>query len=192
VPDDPANRQDRAKLENLSRSFWRHVDEASFRALWDAEVAEARDRVEIETVHIATGLLLPVWHKLPADDVRVWRIVDEATGESRLGRIISADMLAATAESFDVADAVRLTPSDLIAAAALHEGAPIEALPGARLARVRVNGQPRLEIRDYPFERLDWLKSLGCFTEIISYRTRLFIPPDQAEAILTAMDPATS
>ncbi|MGB3803969.1 MAG: strawberry notch family protein [Sphingopyxis granuli] len=42
--------QDRAKLENLSRSFWRHIDEASFRDLWDAEVAEARDRVEIVSV----------------------------------------------------------------------------------------------------------------------------------------------
>ncbi|MBO9579520.1 MAG: strawberry notch family protein [Sphingobium sp.] len=181
--------QDRAALENLSRSFWTRLDEPSFRALWDAEVEQAREKVDIETVHIATGLLLPVWDKLPEDDVRVWRIVDEATGESRLGRIISADMLSATAASFDVSEAIRLSPADIVAAAASVDGAPIDALPGARLVRVRVNDQPRLEVRGYPFDRLDWLKSLGCFTEIISYRTRLFVPPDRAETILAAMDP---
>lgn len=58
---------------------------------------------------------------------------------------------------------------------------------GFRRSRRRRRRQPRLEIRGYPFERLDWLKSLGCFTEIISYRTRLFVPPDQAEAILSSI-----
>jgi len=180
--------QDRAQVENLTRSFWKRVDEASFRALWDAEVEQAREQVDIETVHIATGLLLPVWDKLPEDDVQVWRIVDEASGESRLGRIISAEMLAATAASFDIAEAIKLSPADIVAAAASSEGAPVDALPGARLIRVRVNDQPRLELRGYPFDRLDWLKSLGCFTEIIGYRTRVFMPPDRAEAILAAME----
>lgn len=179
---------DRAMLENLARSFWQRIDEASFRAFWDAEVDQAREKVDIETVHIATGLLLPVWDKLPEDDVRVWRIVDEATGESRLGRIISAEMLSATAASFNVADAVRLSPADMVAAAASADGAPIAALPGARLLRVQVNDQPRLEIRGYPFDRLDWLKSLGCFTEIISYKTRLFVPVDRATEVLAAID----
>jgi hypothetical protein len=30
-------------------------------------------------------------------------------------------------------------------------------------------------------------KSLGCFTEIISFRTRLFVPRDRVEAILTTI-----
>ncbi|BAV63089.1 transposase [Sphingobium cloacae] len=77
----------------------------------------------------------------------------------------------------------------MVAAAASNDGAAIEALPGARLFRVWVNDQPRLEIRGYPFDRLDWLKSLGCFTEIITYRTRLFVPLGQAEEILAAIEP---
>lgn len=176
--------EDRTKVESLARSFWQRIDRTEFETLWKIEAAEAREQIDVETVHVATGLLLPVWDRLPADDVRVWRIVDETTGESRLGRIISADMLAATAASFDVADAVKLTPADTVAAAGSADGAPIDALPGARLLRVRVNGQPRLEIRGYPHERLDWLKSLGAFTEIIQFRTRLYLPPDKAEAIL--------
>ncbi|SNS69065.1 C-terminal domain on Strawberry notch homologue [Sphingomonas laterariae] len=176
--------EDRVRLAGLARSFWQPVTHDDFQALWEDEARKAREQVDVETIHIATGLLLPVWDKLPEDDVRVWRIVDEATGDSRLGRIVSADMLARTAASFEVADQVKLTPADMIAAAAKGDGAAIDALDGARLVQVRVNGQPRLEIRGFPAERLDWLKSLGAFTEIISFRTRLFLPPDTAEVIL--------
>lgn len=179
--------QDRMRLESLARSFWQHIDKEAFERLWREEAEQAREQVDTETVHVATGLLLPVWNKLPENDVRVWRIVDEASGQSRLGRIISAEMLAQTAASFNVADAVKLSPADLIVAASSYDGAPIDTLPGARLIRVRVNGQQRLEIRGYPAERLDWLKSLGSFTEIISFRTRLFLPPDDAERILSEL-----
>jgi len=96
-------------------------------------------------------------------------------------------MLSSTAASFNVTDAVKLTPGDMIAAAGSFEGAPVVGLPDTRLVRVRVNGEQRLELRGYPVERLDWLKSLGCFTEIIRFRTRLFLPPDGAERILTAI-----
>jgi len=179
--------QDRTRFESLARSFWQRIDKGAFQRLWREEADLAREQVVIDTVHIATGLLLPVWNKLPEDDVRVWRIVDEASGQSRLGRIISAEMLSETAASFNVADAVKLTPADIVAAASGVDGAPIDALPGARLCRVRVNSQQRLEIRDYPYERLDWLKSLGAFTEIISFRTRLFLPPKEAERILAEL-----
>lgn len=180
--------EDRVRAEKLASSFWQRIDQEDFERLWREEADAAREQVDIETVHIATGLLLPVWNKLPQDDVRVWRIVDEATGASRLGRIISAEMLSSTAASFNVADTVRLSPADMIAAASSSQGVPVEGLAGTSLLRVRVNGEARLELRGYPDERLDWLKSLGCFTQIISWRTRLFLPPDQAERILAAID----
>jgi hypothetical protein len=54
----------------------------------------------------------------------------------------------------------------------------------ARLVWAHVNDVRRLEIRDYPASRRAWLKSIGCFTEIIAYKTRLFIPADRATAIV--------
>lgn len=39
----------------------------------------------------------------------------------------------------------------------------------------------------FPPARLEFLKSLGCFTEIIQYKTRLFVPARNAEDILSAM-----
>lgn len=50
--------------------------------------------------------------------------------------------------------------------------------------RAVVNGQPRVELVGCPAEQLPWIKSLGCFTEIIHYRTRVFLPVQSAAEIL--------
>ena len=51
----------------------------------------------------------------------------------------------------------------------------------------RVAGGPRLELVGAPAERLSWYKQHGCYTEIIAYRTRLFVPDLKAEALLAAI-----
>lgn len=174
---------DRIAFDKLWHTQWQTIAEADFRTRWEAEADEARNRLDRETITIATGLLLPVWNKLPDDTVRVWRIAD-AHGYSQLGRIVPAHALGRLAENFG-ADAVpRLTVDEIIAAATAAEGGPLPALGKARLHRALVNGDARLEIRSYPFEKREWLKSLGCFTEIIQYRTRLFVPVDRAVSIL--------
>lgn len=50
-----------------------------------------------------------------------------------------------------------------------------------------MNGKHRVEIVDAPAGRLPWLKSLGCFTEIIQYRTRVFVPANGAETVIGAI-----
>lgn len=52
--------------------------------------------------------------------------------------------------------------------------------------RVRVNAKPRIEISGAPADQLAWLKSIGCFTEIIAYKTRVFIP-ETADAVLAKL-----
>ena len=56
-----------------------------------------------------------------------------------------------------------------------------------RLQDSLVNGAHRLELAGWSAARLDWYKAQGCFTEIIRYQTRLFVPTDQANAILVRM-----
>jgi hypothetical protein len=176
----------RMPLAQLWQSHWQEVDRESFRRIWDAEVEEAASKVDIETISVATGLLLPVWHKLPEDDVRVWRI-DDATGTSILGRIVMPAAVEKLQAEFGLAQAIHLTPDEIIDAARHGDGALVPSLDSARLISSFVNGTRRLELRDYPFGQLAHLKSLGCFTEIISYKTRLFLPPERAVAILTAI-----
>jgi hypothetical protein len=55
------------------------------------------------------------------------------------------------------------------------------------IKRAIVNGKSRVEIIDAPVSQLPWLKSIGCFSEIIAYRTRVFVPVAEAEAILSRL-----
>lgn len=177
---------ERIRDEKLAESSWHPIGEAEFRHLWDVECAEIAARVDVETINIATGLLLPVWNRLPDDDVRVWRIAD-GEGVAILGRIVSPAGFEKLASAFGISMAIALSPREIVEAATSREGVALPGLEPARLARVRVNEEVRLEIRDFPPTRREWLKTLGCFTEIIAYKTRLFVPPKQAEAIVAAI-----
>ena len=177
---------ERVRDEKLGATHWRPIEESVFRARWEAECAEAAARVDVETINIATGLLLPVWNRLPDDDVRVWRICD-GEGTTMLGRIVTPAGFEKLATAFGVSMAISLSPSEILAAARGREGVALPGLAPARLARAHVNGDVRLEIRDFPPARREWLKSLGCFTEIIAYKTRLFVPPQRAETIIDAI-----
>ena len=132
---------------------------------------------------MATGLLLPVWHKLPEDDVRVWRI-DDGAGGSILGRIIHPAAVERIQREFGLNGATVLGPDEIINGARSVGGVSIPGLGPARLARVHVNDSARLEIRDYRPEDRTWLKACGAFSEVVAFKTRIFLPPDRAGDIL--------
>nr|WP_239806580.1 hypothetical protein [Croceicoccus hydrothermalis] len=55
------------------------------------------------------------------------------------------------------------------------------------MKRSLVGGEQRLELTGFSPDRLDWYKGKGCFTEIIRYRTRLFVPVSAASSVLPAL-----
>ena len=61
---------------------------------------------------------------------------------------------------------------------------PINARESLTLKRSLVNGAQRFELAGWSAARLDWYKAQGCFTEIIRYQTRLFVPTTSAAAVL--------
>lgn len=176
----------RIRLDELEHSHWAEIDRDSFQLFWDAEVVEALEKVDVETINVATGLLLPVWHKLPQDDVRVWRI-DDTAGTSILGRIVRPADLEKLESAFGLASSIELTPDELIDAARHGDGALIPGLHGARLVSALVNDGRRFEIRDFRPQDREWLKARGAFSEVIQYKTRLFLPPSNASELLAAM-----
>lgn len=159
----------------------------SFRRLWEQEVAEAEEQLTVETINVATGLLLPVWNKLPEDDVRVWRI-DAGEGHSILGRIIRPAGIEKLEREFGLKSRRSLSPAEMIEGA--RAGGDGVSLPGwgeARLILVFVNGSRRLEIRNYRADDRDQIKAAGAFSEVIAYRTRLFLPTHKARDIVEAL-----
>lgn len=173
--------------EALAESLWAEVDAELFEQLWSSEAETAEAEPVIERVHLAAGLLLPLWKRLPGDHVRVTRIVAN-DGRSLIGREIAAHDIASVAQTFGIGSITGPSPAE-IAALVLASGKPqlFASHDALTVKRSLVGSQQRIELTGFAAGRLDWYKAKGCFTEIIRYRTRLFVPAQQAAAVLEAI-----
>jgi hypothetical protein len=175
--------------ERLDETSWEPASSEAFAEAWRAEVLEAESTPRRETLHLATGLLLPIWDKLPDDHVQVIRIAAD-NGRSLLGREIPSVSLAQLGEKLGLAISLDLPPDEL-AATVLRTGKPLplRGVEDLMLKRSLVNSGQRLELAGFSAARLPWYKAQGCFTEIIRYQTRLFVPVDFAAAVLARLAP---
>ena len=172
--------------ERLAESAWVDIAQNDFEARWQAEYAADENQLVTETVYLATGLLLPIWGALPKEDLTVNRIVDQ-TGASWLGRHVHDLFVDATLERLGVSRKAQVDPGKIVLAI-LGGGTWKAPHPKNFTIRTsRVNGARRIEIADVEPGRIAGLKAIGCFTEIISYKTRVFVPLEKAEAVLSAV-----
>ena len=88
----PATREAMARAE-LDASNWRRADEATWRTLWEHETAELPTHRE-SRFWLAAGLLLPIWDRLPFENMRVRRLSTD-DGEALIGRVLDAEQVRA-------------------------------------------------------------------------------------------------
>ncbi len=176
-------RNEYMREDDLYESSWEEVTRDAFTATWSDEVEAARKTVDSETIRLATGLLLPIWSALPSDHMAVNRIVD-GEGHSWLGRLVFDDHVPQLFTKLGI-DRSAALPADAVAKA-VTSGRSVDVSHPFPLTIKRsvVNGSQRIELVGCPHDRLPWLKSIGCFTEVIQYRTRMFVPMATAEAVL--------
>ena len=160
----------------FASSHWEPVDEASFVGLWDEEVATL-PTVETHRLVLLTGLLLPIWRDIPSDNERIWRVTPE-DGAARIGRAISPEQAVVLAGRFRGGES---TPAEQAAAAMAGDGA-VDLGRGLTLRARRVAGTKRLEVEGWRPEQVPDLKAAGCFTEIVAYQLRAFVPVGKAAA----------
>ena len=173
----PATRESMARAE-LDASYWHDADEAAWRTLWEAEIAGLPTHKD-SRFWLVTGLLLPIWDRLPDKNMRVRRLTTD-DGEHMIGRVLNAAEVVEFRAALGLAAGPGLTPAEL------HEeiikrGTSFPLANGWRLARRRLAGAQRIEVEGPADGQVQALKHLGCITEIVSYRTRVFVP---AEAVL--------
>lgn len=160
-----------AALAMMAHSHWQETDRATFAAAWNREVAEVPAFAD-SMIHIVTGLLLPVWKRLPNESTRVYRLQTDE-GERILGRRVSPAWAAnagTTGTTSMTADA---------AYAALIDGRTIlDLAEGLQLRRVRVMNTNRIELSGFTEAMRERLRAYGLFTEIISWKLRFFVPVD--------------
>jgi hypothetical protein len=159
-------------LSHLPETAWTEVDERTFSAVWQAEMAQVEEFTESE-LHIVTGLLLPIWKRLPEESTRVYRLQTD-DGMSIVGRRVSPAWAAsATAK----ADAPELSPPQALAL--LREGHTVlDLADGLQLRRSRLMQVNRIELTGFASTAVDRLKAMGLFSEIVSWKLRLFVPDD--------------
>ena len=176
----PATGETMARAE-LDASNWRPADEAGWRRVWDAEIAGLPSHRE-SRFWLATGLLLPVWDRLPAENMRVRRLTSDpgsgpgqATGESLIGRVLDAEQVRAVRAGFGLDGGPAMTGAEAFEAV-MGRGNALPLAIGWRLARRRLMGADRVEVEGPADTDMDALKRMGCQTEIVSWRTRVFAP----------------
>ncbi|CAN7656397.1 strawberry notch family protein [Agrobacterium tumefaciens] len=156
----------------MGETHWIEADRAAFTTAWKAELAQVPEFTD-SILHMVTGLLLPIWKRLPQDSARVYRLQTDE-GERIIGRRVSPAW-AANASTSGVTNS--LTPD--AAYAALIEGRTIlDLAEGLQLRRVRVMGANRIELTGFTDAMRDRLRAYGLFSEIISWKLRFFVPVD--------------
>ena len=168
----PASRDTMAK-HALDASHWRPADEAKWRALWEAEIAGLPSH-RTSRFWLVSGLLLPIWDRLPDESMRVRRLVaDDA--QHLIGRVLTAGEVSDVRNALGLSGQLRLTPEE-VHDEIMKSGCSFHLANGWRLSRRRLMGAFRIEIHGPTDNDTDTLKRMGCMTEIISYRTRVFAP----------------
>ena len=168
----PAAREGMARAE-LDASNWREAEESEWRALWEDEVAGLPTHTE-SRFWLVTGLLLPVWDRLGAENMRVRRL-DTDDGEAMIGRALDAGGVRAVRAAFGLDGGPSLSSGEAFDAV-MGRGEVLTLANGWRLARRRIMGNSRLEIEGPDDRHVTTLKRLGCTVEIVSWSARVFAP----------------
>ena len=180
-------------VDEFSRSHWRPATRDRFAPLWEAEYAQVPEFAESE-FHIITGLLLPIWDRLPAENMRVYRFETDDR-ERVIGRLVTPEALARVYEGLGVepvpAQAERVPPlsADDAWRAVYERGAVLDLAGDLQVRRSAVMSRCRVELTGFTDGMVAQLKALGLVSEIIAWRLRLFVPTaeDRGPAILAAI-----
>jgi predicted RNA methylase len=159
--------------EALEGTQWLEADRASFSAAWESETAQLPE-FATSTFHVVTGLLLPIWKRIPAESMRVYRLQTDE-GERVIGRLLSPAALSALLTNLGQEDSPALSSGEALGV--LMEGKTfVNLADGLQLRRVRVMNDVRIELCGFTDGMVARLKAMGLISEIISWKLRMFVP----------------
>jgi C-terminal domain on Strawberry notch homologue len=173
-------------VERFGHSYWRAATREKFAPLWEAECTQVPEFSE-SAFHIITGLLLPIWDRLPSADMRGYRFETD-DGERVIGRLIAPEAVAPLYQAFGVDSAPGLSSPEAWRAV-IDRGAVLDLAGDLQIRRSMVMGAHRVELTGYSDGAVPHLKALGLTSEIIAWRLRLFVPTaeDRGPGILAAL-----
>ncbi|MFC0687654.1 strawberry notch family protein [Novosphingobium clariflavum] len=156
--------------ETLLASQWEEADRDKFSAVWKAELAGLPTH-ETSTLHMVSGLLLPIWKRLPDESTRVYRLQSD-DGERVIGRRVSPAWAASVANDDGP---VRLSGEEALSMLMSGE-AVLHLAQDQKLQRVRAMHDWRIELTGFNDLGVERLKAMGLISEIVSWKLRLYVP----------------
>jgi P-loop containing NTP hydrolase pore-1/C-terminal domain on Strawberry notch homologue len=170
----------------LEESTWADIDPHTFERGWTEQCEELSTMIDAETIYIATGQILPIWNLLDKEHVSIRRITT-VDGRSLLGRLVPKHSLDALYTATGIDKTNHMTPAEIAQYVMSGNRYTLPIALKIQAKRSLVNGHHRLEILNLPPQRLIEFKTMGCFTEIIQFKTRLFVPSGKEVSILTTI-----
>ena len=169
----PSDRQ-AMSLDALGATQWREAEPDAFAQAWEAELASVPEFSE-SSFFVVTGLLLPIWRRLPSGEgCRVYRLATDE-GERIIGRLISPAGVDMLAQDLGIEGGPPLSGADAFRAV-LSDGATLLLAEGLQVRRATVMGASRVELVGFTDGAVERLKALGLVSEIIAWKLRLFVP----------------
>ena len=156
--------------EMLGVSHWATADREAFRTAWNAELADL-PAYETSTLHMVSGLLLPIWKRLPDESTRVYRLQTD-DGERVIGRKVSPAWAARVAGN---GGSVCLSGDEALSMLLSGE-AVLHLAQNQKLQRVRAMNDWRIELTGFNDLGVERMKSMGLISEIVSWKLRLYVP----------------
>jgi P-loop containing NTP hydrolase pore-1/C-terminal domain on Strawberry notch homologue len=177
-------------LDKMSRSAfeksWVIADPSDlYWKQWQKQINEAPE-YNLERLYLICGLLLPIWGQLPDETPEVFRL-QTTDSQVFLGRAVTKEAINKVYQSFGI-NSIKLTPSDILKL--VWELDDVGNVGQWQIKKNKYKGEDRIEIIAVDGkDKIEWLKSFGCFTEVIDWKTEVFIPVDNALAVITELMP---
>ena len=132
---------------------------------------------------MVTGLLLPIWKKLPSDSIKVYRLITD-DNIHLIGRVFTTIQAHAICKDFNIGQQLPALGHNTVWSLLTRNRHSFSLKPSWRLQHRLVAGAPRVEIENCTYTDLQTFKQLGCKTEIIAHKTRCFIPNEHTLATI--------
>lgn len=151
----------------LEDSYWERTNDRVFEEQWKQELQSLPTHTTT-IFHIMSGLLLPLWKRLPYDNPRIYRFQTDS-GERVIGRLVLPEHLHTFDRPETQLDAGQVWQR-------LQARGTVSLTDEMTLKPVTSMHAQRIELVGFHDSDVERLKAMGCMPEIIAWKLRLFVP----------------
>lgn len=169
------------RSEGVDANF-KELTTAKAKVAWTREYDKA-PKISTRRRTFVAGAFLPIWDRIGIATPMVWRVPVTGTGETFIGVEVPEEMVAGVRSRLQAGAGVQL-PAEAVFSSLLERGVSFDLANGWRLVRVKVGGEPRIEIRNFEYGQVKELKDfIGAIVEKRGYDQRIFIPTDPERGV---------